>query len=79
MCRERDLEWGEQETSEAGAKEAYATFVHDQGSRVNCFNLTFFIIQFTPSQPPSLPPFNNPVPKQAFLAKNYDEYSKEIR
>ena len=41
MCRERDLEWGEQETSEAGAKEAYATFVHDQGSRVNCFILAF--------------------------------------
>ena len=41
MCRERDLEWGEQETSEAGAKEAYATLVHDQGSRVNCFILPF--------------------------------------
>ena len=39
---ERDLEAGEQETSEAGAKEAYATLVRDQGSKVNCFNLTFF-------------------------------------
>ena len=70
MCWERDLESGEQETSEAGVKEAYATLVHDQGSRVNCFNLTFFTIQFTLSQPPPLPPFNNPVPEQAYLAKN---------
>ena len=40
---ERDLESGEQKTSEAGEKEAYATLVNlnDQGSRVNCFNLTF--------------------------------------
>ena len=79
MCWERDLDSGEQETSEAGAKKAYATLVRDQGSKVNCFNLTFFSIEFTPSQPPPLPPFNNPVLKQAFLAKNYDEYSKEIR
>lgn len=28
-------------------------------------------------QPPPLPPFNNPVPEQAFLAKNYDENSKK--
>ena len=77
MCRERDLEWGEQETSEAGAKEAYATLVHDQGSRVNCFNLTFFTIQFTPSQPPPLPPFNNYVLEQAFLANIYDQSSKK--
>ena len=41
MCWEPDLESGEQETSEAGVKEAYATLVHDQGSRANCFNLTF--------------------------------------
>ena len=34
---ERDLEAGEQETSEAGAKKAYATLVPDQGSKVNCF------------------------------------------
>ena len=39
---ERDLEAGEQETSEAGAKKAYATLVRDHGSKVNCFNLTFF-------------------------------------
>ena len=45
MCWERDLDSGEQETSEtseAGAKKAYATLVRDQGSKVNCFNLTFF-------------------------------------
>ena len=42
MCWERDWESGEQETSEAGAKKAYATLVRDQGSKVNCFNLTFF-------------------------------------
>ena len=42
MCWERDLDSGEQETSKAGAKKAYATLVHDQGSKVNCFNLTFF-------------------------------------
>ena len=29
-------------------------------------------------QLPPLPPFNNPVPEQAFLAKNYDEYSKKL-
>lgn len=28
-------------------------------------------------QPPPLPPFNNPTPEQAFLAKNYDENSKK--
>ena len=39
MCWERDLDSGEQETSEAGAKKAYATLVRDQGSKVNCFNL----------------------------------------
>ena len=33
---ERDLESGEQETSETGAKKAYATLVPDQGSEVNC-------------------------------------------
>lgn len=27
-------------------------------------------------QPPPLPPFNNPIPEQSFLAKNYDENSK---
>ena len=32
----------EQESSEAGAKKAYATLVRNQGSKVNCFNLTFF-------------------------------------
>ncbi|KAK7060355.1 hypothetical protein VNI00_001120 [Paramarasmius palmivorus] len=28
-------------------------------------------------KPPPLPPFNNPVPEQQFLAKNYDENSKK--
>ncbi len=28
-------------------------------------------------QPPSLPPFNEPVPEQTFLAKNYDENAKK--
>ncbi|ESK95137.1 dynein 1 light intermediate chain [Moniliophthora roreri MCA 2997] len=28
-------------------------------------------------KPPLLPPFNNPVPEQQFLAKNYDENSKK--
>lgn len=28
-------------------------------------------------KPPPLPPFNNPIPEQAFLAKNYDENSKK--
>ncbi|KAI0732781.1 dynein light intermediate chain-domain-containing protein [Fomitopsis betulina] len=28
-------------------------------------------------KPPPLPPFNNPTPEQAFLAKNYDENSKK--
>ena len=36
---ERDLEAGEQETSEAGAKKAYATLVRDQESKVNYFIL----------------------------------------
>ena len=38
---ERDLESGEQETSETGAKKAYATLVPDQGSKVNCFMFPF--------------------------------------
>ncbi|KDR84036.1 hypothetical protein GALMADRAFT_236631 [Galerina marginata CBS 339.88] len=29
------------------------------------------------SKPPPLPPFNNPTPEQAFLAKNYDENAKK--
>lgn len=29
------------------------------------------------SKPPPLPPFNNPIPEQAFLAKNYDENAKK--
>ncbi|TFK43813.1 dynein light intermediate chain-domain-containing protein [Crucibulum laeve] len=29
------------------------------------------------AKPPPLPPFNNPIPEQAFLAKNYDENSKK--
>ncbi|KAA1473378.1 dynein 1 light intermediate chain [Dentipellis sp. KUC8613] len=29
------------------------------------------------AKPPPLPPFNNPTPEQAFLAKNYDENSKK--
>ncbi|CAA7260130.1 unnamed protein product [Cyclocybe aegerita] len=29
------------------------------------------------SKPPALPPFNNPTPEQAFLAKNYDENAKK--
>ena len=75
---ERDLESGEQGTSEAGAKKAYATLVPDQGSKVNCFLCFLFTILFTALlQPPPLPPFNNPVPEQAFLAKNYDENSKK--
>ena len=75
MCRERDLEWGEQETSEAGAKKAYATLVRDQGSKVNCFNLTFFfnrVYTFAASAIAS----SNHVLEQAFLAKIYDESSK---
>ncbi|KAI0311026.1 dynein light intermediate chain-domain-containing protein [Amylostereum chailletii] len=28
------------------------------------------------AKPPTLPPFNNPTPEQAFLAKNYDENSR---
>ena len=35
------------------------------------------ITLFTILQPPPLPPFNNPVSEQAFLAKNYDENSKK--
>ena len=38
-------------------------------------SLFIFIIRLP--QPPPLPPFNNPVPEQAFLAKNYDENSKK--
>ena len=37
----------------------------------------FSTILFTFLQPPPLPPFNSPVPEQAFLAKNYDENSKK--
>ena len=38
---ERDLKASEQETSETGAKKAYATLVPDQVSNVNCFIFPF--------------------------------------
>lgn len=75
---ERDLESeGGQGTGEAGARKAYATLVPDQGSKVISLHSPFLTILLTTLQPPPLPPFNNPVPEQAFLAKNYDENSKK--
>ena len=73
---ERDLE-GETET---GAKRLYANLVPDQGSKVrnNTFRQIYgFELIGDVLQPPALPPFNNPIPEQGFLAKNYDENSKK--
>jgi len=75
---ERDLESeGGQGTGEAGAKKAYAMLVPDQGSKVIGLCSLFLQSCSRVLQPPPLPPFNNPVPEQAFLAKNYDENSKK--
>jgi dynein light intermediate chain 1 len=76
---EKDLE--ADSGGEGGAKRLYTTLVPDQGQkvshcriRVRCF---FCYNSWALFQPPPLPPFNNPTPEQAFLAKNYDENSKK--
>lgn len=76
---EKDLEVDS--GGEGGAKRLYTTLVPDQGQkvshcriRVRCY---FFNDSWALFQPPPLPPFNNPTPEQAFLAKNYDENSKK--
>ena len=72
---ERDLN---AEDGELGAKKTYANLVPDQGSKVSRPRpvLSFIDTNFF-AKPPPLPPFNNPTPEQAFLAKNYDENSKK--
>jgi dynein light intermediate chain 1 len=78
---ERDLAGEEgQASGETSAKKAYANLVPDQGPKV----ITLITCQLDSnygfslfSQPHPLPPFNNPTPEQAFLAKNYDENSKK--
>jgi len=72
---ERDLN---AEDGELGAKKTYANLVPDQGSKVSRPRppLSFMDTDFL-AKPPPLPPFNNPTPEQAFLARNYDENSKK--
>jgi dynein light intermediate chain 1, cytosolic len=78
---EHDLESGvDSGGSEAGARKQYAALVQDQGlkARVFHFLLCLHWCQLTTihnSRRP-LPPFNNPTPEQAFLAKNYDENAR---
>lgn len=74
---ERDLEHDDAET-EPGARKLYAALVPDQGVKVRALeSQRAFLLTAITTQPPPLPPFNNPTPEQAFLAKNYDENSKK--
>lgn len=75
---ERDLEAEEGHTSEEpGAKKLYAALVPDQGAKVIHSMTVKYKSSNHFSQPPPLPPFNNPIPEQGFLAKNYDENAKK--
>ncbi|KAG5340423.1 hypothetical protein C0989_001663 [Termitomyces sp. Mn162] len=48
---------------------------HSEGDGAKSLYATLVPDQGT--KPPPLPPFNNPTPEQAFLAKNYDENAKK--
>lgn len=63
--------------SEPGAKSMFSEIVPDRGLKV-CNSILCCISLILPLyQPPPLPPFNEPVPEQTFLAKNYDENAKK--
>jgi len=49
----------------------------EQGTEAGAKKAYATLVPDQGSEPPPLPPFNNPVPEQAFLAKNYDENSKK--
>ncbi|KII95256.1 hypothetical protein PLICRDRAFT_34097 [Plicaturopsis crispa FD-325 SS-3] len=49
----------------------------DTGDEPGAKKLFSALVPDQGSKPPPLPPFNNPTPEQAFLAKNYDENSKK--
>lgn len=73
---EHDLDHTEGEPAEEpGSKKLFASLVPDQGDKVRYF-YTKVSLSHHISQPPPLPPFNNPTPEQVFLAKNYDENSR---
>ncbi|KAF8076732.1 dynein light intermediate chain-domain-containing protein [Lyophyllum atratum] len=48
---------------------------HNEGSGAR--KLYASLVPDQGTKPPPLPPFNNPTPEQAFLAKNYDENAKK--
>ncbi|PPQ79491.1 hypothetical protein CVT25_003373 [Psilocybe cyanescens] len=62
--------WGEAWEHDLDAEEEQA---EGSGAKKSYANL----VPDQGSKPPPLPPFNNPTPEQAFLAKNYDENSKK--
>ena len=74
---ERDLEQSEP-ADDLSAVKLFASLVPDQGSKVrNNISSSHAMSDLPFHKPPSLPPFNSPVPEQAFLAKNYDENAKK--
>lgn len=79
---ERDLEGEDAQPGETSAKKAYANLVPDHSAKVSLYTTDACWIKIDCTmpllvQPPPLPPFNNPMPEQSFLAKNYDENAKK--
>ncbi|EIM87879.1 DLIC-domain-containing protein [Stereum hirsutum FP-91666 SS1] len=62
---ERDLESANEDENAVGDDEVGARKMYSQ------------LVPDQGYKPPPLPPFNNPIPEQTFLAKNYDENSKK--
>jgi dynein light intermediate chain 1 len=76
---ERDLDTTGEVADDLGAKKLYAAVVPNRGTKV-CFVRSspwLYFMQLYFRQQTQLPPFNNPMPEQAFLAKNYDENAKK--
>ncbi|KAH7923655.1 hypothetical protein BV22DRAFT_1196540 [Leucogyrophana mollusca] len=63
--------WGEAWEADL---EADATVVEDGPGAKRMYRL---LVLDQGAKPPPLPPFNNPMPEQAFLAKHYDENAKK--
>ncbi|KAG5639671.1 hypothetical protein H0H81_005854 [Sphagnurus paluster] len=72
---ERDM--SDDPSEGVGAKRLYVSLVPDQGTKVRNIINQCHLLVLNPFKPPPLPPFNNPTPEQAFLAKNYDENAKK--
>lgn len=77
---ERDLDASSSDVADdLRAKKHFAILVPDRGPKVSSKCGVFLsLIQFSVyTQHPPLPPFNNPMPEQTFLAKNFDENAKK--